>query len=304
MIEYIHFTKRFGRVQAVSGLDLALRPGETLALIGPNGSGKTTTLKAALGLVRPSEGRVTVAGLDAVRDGRRARREVGYLPQRLGFPEGCTAREAMSFYARLRGVDVAEVDPLLARVGLLHAAERVAETFSGGMKQRLGIAAALLGRPRALVLDEPTAALDPTGSLEVRDLVAGIRAEGTTVFLSSHDLAEVAALADRVAVFVGGRLAALGNMGELVRAFALPARMNVGVPDWTHDPREAAERGGARVVAWEQGTLRCEVAAGGEAAVLEALRGASVRTTEITVRAPDLEDVYRAATSGSGCLAA
>lgn len=300
MIEYFRFTKRFGRVEAVSMLDLALRPGETLALIGPNGSGKTTTLKAALGLVRPTAGRVAVGGLDAVHDGRRARTSVGYLPQRLGFPEGCTARQSMRFYARLRGADPREVDGLLDRVGLLHAADRVAEEFSGGMKQRLGIAAALLGRPPALVLDEPTAALDPTGSLEVRDLVAGIRAEGTTVLLSSHDLAEVAALADRVAVFVGGRLAALGAPGELARRFALPARLAVGVPDWTHDPRAAAEAGGARILAWEAGTLRCEVPAGGEGAVLEALRGAGITTTQLTVRSPDIEDVYRAATAASG----
>ena len=296
MIEYVHFTKRFGRVVAVAGLELRVAPGETLALIGPNGSGKTTTLKAALGLVRPTGGRVEVEGLDAVRAGREARARLGYLPQRLSFPEGCTAREAMRFYARLRRADAGDCDRLLERVGLLGAADRVAEEFSGGMKQRLGIAVALLGRPRALILDEPTAALDPTGSLDVRDLVAGIRAEGTTVVLSSHDLAEVAALADRVAVFVAGRMAALGPPADLVRGLAIPARVTVGVPDWTVDPREAASRAGARVVAWEAGELRCEVDAGGEAAVLDALRGAGVRTTAVTVRAPDLSDVYRAVT--------
>jgi Cu-processing system ATP-binding protein len=304
MIEYLRFTKRFGTVRAVSDLDLAVRPGETLALIGPNGSGKTTTLKAALGLVRPTEGCVRVAGWDAVREGRRARAAVGYLPQRLAFPEGCTAREAMRLYARLRGADPGEVDGLLARVGLLAAADRPAETFSGGMKQRLGIAAALLGGPGALVLDEPTAALDPSGSLEVRDLVAAIRAEGTTVLLSSHDLAEVAALADRVAVFVDGRLAALGGPDELARGLSLPSRLSVGVPDWTVDPRPAAETAGAHAVTWEAGTLHCQVAPGGEARVLESLRGAGVGTTTITVRTPGLEEVYRAATAPPGGRAA
>ena len=218
MIQYHRFTRRFGRVVAVSALDLEVRPGETLALIGPNGSGKSTTLKASLGLVRPSEGRVTVAGEDVATAGRSARARLGYLPQRLSFPEGCRAREVLQFFARLRGVPLSECDALLDRVGLLDAAERVADGFSGGMKQRLGLAVALLGSPDALVLDEPTAALDPTGSLMVRDLIADIRAEGTTVLLSSHDLGEVAALADRVAIFMAGRLVALGSPRELAQS--------------------------------------------------------------------------------------
>jgi len=215
MIVYDVFAKRYGRTVAVSGLSLEVREGETLALIGPNGSGKTTTLKAALGLVRPTAGSVRVAGEDVATHGRRARGRLGYLPQRLAFPEGCTGREVLAFYARLRGADGASVPALLERVGLLDAADREVDGFSGGMSQRLGLAVALLGSPRALVLDEPTAALDPTGSLAVRDLVRSIAREGTTVFLSSHDLAEVAALADRVGVFVAGELAALGTPSEL-----------------------------------------------------------------------------------------
>jgi Cu-processing system ATP-binding protein len=296
MIRYSGFTKRFGKVAAVSGLDLEVRAGEALALIGPNGSGKTTTLKAALGLVRATAGSVTVDGLDAFADGRRARARLGYLPQRLSFPEGCGAREVMRFHARLRGADRAGVDALLDRVGLLDAADRTAEEFSGGMKQRLGIAVALLGSPGALVLDEPTAALDPTGSLSVRDLIAGIHAEGTTVLLSSHDLGEVSALADRLAVFVAGKLVALGTPGELVRELGLHARIQVGIAGWLPDPRQAAERAGARNVDWIGSTLRCEVPPGREAAVLEALREAGSQLTEITVRTPDLEDIYRAVT--------
>ena len=222
MILYENFAKQFGKVVAVRDLDLHVREGETLALIGPNGSGKTTTLKGALGLVRPSGGRVHVAGADVVTDGRVARARLGYLPQQLSFPEGCSAREVMRLYARLRGVAAAEIEMLLDRVGLLDAADRNADGFSGGMRQRLGLAISLLGRPRALVLDEPTAALDPGGSLLVRDLIESIRAEGTTVLLSSHDLAEVEALADRVAVFIAGRLVALGTPDDLAHALGLP----------------------------------------------------------------------------------
>lgn len=214
MIRYEGFAKRFGDVVAVAGLDLEVRAGETLALIGPNGSGKSTTLKAAVGLALPTAGRVLVDGIDAAH-GPAARARLGYLPQRLTFPEGVTAREAMRFYARLRGTDPGKVDSLLSRVGLADAANRIIDGFSGGMRQRLGLAIALLGQPRGLVLDEPSAALDPTGALLVRDLIAEIRAEATTVLLSSHDLGEVAALADRVGVFVGGRLRATGTLAEL-----------------------------------------------------------------------------------------
>ena len=214
MIRYEGFAKSYGRVLAVTGLDLEVRVGETLALIGPNGSGKSTTLKAAVGLVRPTRGRVLVDGVDAAQ-GPGARARLGYLPQRISFPEGVTAGEAMRFYARLRGSPVAEVECLLERVGLTHAAGRATDGFSGGMRQRLGLAIAMLGRPQVVLLDEPSAALDPTGALLVRDLIAEIAAEETTVLLSSHDLAEVDALADRVAIFASGRVSASGTIAEL-----------------------------------------------------------------------------------------
>jgi Cu-processing system ATP-binding protein len=214
MIRYEGFAKSFGRVVAVAGLDLELGAGETLGLIGPNGSGKSTTLKAAVGLVRPTGGRVLVDSLDAAGEPQ-VRDRLGYLPQRLSFPEGVTARDLIRFYARLRGAGPGDADALLERVGLADAAARMTDGFSGGMRQRLGLAIALLAHPRALVLDEPSAALDPSGALLVRDLIGEIGAEGTTVLLSSHDLAEVEALADRVAIFVAGKAVAVGTPTEL-----------------------------------------------------------------------------------------
>ncbi|HEX6939911.1 MAG TPA: ABC transporter ATP-binding protein [Longimicrobiales bacterium] len=221
MIRYERFTKRYGAIEAVSGLDLEVREGETLALIGPNGSGKTTTLKAAVGLVRPTAGRVTIAGRDARCADARARETIGYLPQRLSFPPRSTGREVLAFFARLRDAAPGEIERRIEQVGLGSAADRPVEGYSGGMRQRLGVAAALLGRPRALILDEPTAALDPTAALALRDLIRDVRAEGTTVLLSSHDLAEVAALADRIAIFVRGHLAALGTAGHLAALLGL-----------------------------------------------------------------------------------
>ena len=218
MIRYESLSKRYGGILAVDALDLEIRRGETVALVGPNGSGKTTTLKALVGLVRPTSGRVLVGGFDATSAGPAARSRLGYLPQRLSFPDGSTARETLRLYARLRGADPREVSQLLERVELADAADRDIDAFSGGMRQRLGLAIALLGRPLALVLDEPSAALDPSGALLVRDLIRDIATEGTTVLLSSHDLGYVAALADRIAIFVGGRLRASGSLPVLEAA--------------------------------------------------------------------------------------
>jgi ABC-type multidrug transport system ATPase subunit len=215
MIRYHQFGKRFGTIVAATEIDIAVSSGETLGLIGPNGSGKTTTLKALVGLVRPSTGRVTVDGKDAATAGREVRRLVGYLPQRLALPDGVTARNALRLCARLRGADPGDVEALLARVELENAADRVVDGFSGGMRQRFGLAAALIGAPRILAFDEPSAALDPTGALLVRDLVTEARARGTTIILSSHDLTEVAVLADRIAVFAAGRVRAVGTLAEL-----------------------------------------------------------------------------------------
>jgi Cu-processing system ATP-binding protein len=308
MIRYVGFAKRFGNFVAVHGLDLAIERGETVAVIGPNGSGKTTTLKAALGLVRPTSGTVRVAGHDVIRAGRQARARLGYLPQRLTFPEGSTAREALTLFARVRGADQGEIGRLLDRVGLVEAADRPAETFSGGMRQRLGLAIALLGGPSALILDEPTAALDPSGALMVRDLVETIREEGTTVLISSHDLAEVSALADRIAIFVGGRIAAVGSQDELVRTLGLVARLRVECPALVAEDRADPEmagpqrlaavlvRAGGRRIRWEDGAVRCELEPGHESAVLEALRQVELPVTGISIERPGLEEIYRAVT--------
>jgi Cu-processing system ATP-binding protein len=215
VILYEGFTKSFGSVQAVHNLNLEVVKGETLALVGPNGSGKTTTLKAALGLVLPTSGSVSVCGARVDPRVSRTRGRVGYLPQRLSFPEGCTATEVLRLYARLRDVASDTIPELLDRVGLASDASRFTDCYSGGMRQRLGIAVALLGSPDILILDEPTSALDPSGAIVVRDIIRGIAAGGTTVVLSSHDLAEVEALADRVAIFVDARLRAIGTLREL-----------------------------------------------------------------------------------------
>jgi ABC-type multidrug transport system ATPase subunit len=293
VIRYEGFAKRFGPVEAVRELDLAVGDGETLALIGPNGSGKTTCLKAAVGLVRPSSGTVRVLGLDPFLRPA-ARERLGYLPQRLGFPEAATGLEVMRFHARLRHARPAAVGELLERFGLAGAAGRRTDTFSGGMRQRLGLAVAMLGDPSALVLDEPSAALDPSASLSVRDALRDLGDEGRTIAFASHDLAEVGALADRVAVFDEGEVRALGTPRQLAERLGLPSRLRLGAPGVASAAAEAARRAGAQAVAVSGDGISCEIPPGRAPAVLEALRLIGVPMAALTVTEPDVEDVYRA----------
>ena len=160
--QWVEVTKRYGPLVAVEDVCLALRPGEVTALVGHNGAGKTTLIKLLLGLIRPSAGRVEVQGQDpAGRGGAQARRTLGFLPENVAFHGAMTAVELMAFYARLKGCSPAGNADLLARVGIAAAARRRVATYSKGMRQRLGIAQALIGEPRLLLFDEPTSGLDP-----------------------------------------------------------------------------------------------------------------------------------------------
>jgi Cu-processing system ATP-binding protein len=217
MIEIQHLTKRFGDFCAVDDISLRISEGETFALLGPNGSGKTTALKCLVGLIAPSAGRILVDRIDVWKREREARRLMSFLPQHVGFHETLTAREVLEFYCRLRKLPLDRVDRMLAHptLNLNGSADRAVGQFSGGMIQRLGIAVALLPDAPVLILDEPTASLDPEGALRFREVLASLKQEGRTIIFSSHVLSDVNALADRVAIMVGGRMAALESVETL-----------------------------------------------------------------------------------------
>jgi ABC-2 type transport system ATP-binding protein len=219
-IEATGLTKRYDAVVAVDDLSFRVQPGEIYGLLGPNGAGKTTTILMLLGLSEPSAGTARVVGLDPAREPLEVKRRVGYLPDAVGFYGRLSGRENLAYTARLNGLDPAGVEEriteLLGQVNLLDAADRPAEGYSRGMLQRLGVADALIKDPDVLILDEPTASIDPSGVAELLSLIRRLADErGLAILLSSHLLSQVQQLCDRVGIFSRGRLIAEGALAEL-----------------------------------------------------------------------------------------
>jgi ABC-2 type transport system ATP-binding protein len=224
-IEASGLTKRFGSILALDRLDLVVPRGSVFGLLGPNGAGKTTTIRILTGLARPTAGNAFVAGIEVGPDEPELRRRLGYLDQDPRFYGWMTGRELLELVGRLHGLAGSElrsrVDEMLARTGLTAAARRRIGGYSGGMRQRLGIAQALLHRPEILILDEPVSSLDPEGRRDLLELIAGLRGEATVVF-STHLLADVERICDRVAILDRGRLVTEGPLEELLAAHARP----------------------------------------------------------------------------------
>ncbi|HEY8466393.1 MAG TPA: ABC transporter ATP-binding protein [Solirubrobacterales bacterium] len=221
--------KRYGRLEALRGVSLEVAPGEVVGLLGPNGAGKSTLAKIAAGLVRPTAGSAEVAGHPAGSAGARA--AVGYLAELFRFPAWMGADELLRLHQRLAGSDggARERVELLELVGLGHAARVRVGEMSKGMQQRLGIAQALIGSPRLLLLDEPTSALDPAGRRVVRELLEDVRGRGIAVLLSSHLLGEVERVCDSVAILFAGEVVARGRPAELARPRGVEIETDAGV---------------------------------------------------------------------------
>ena len=242
-------TKLYGSVEALKGVDLEVGDGELFGLLGPNGAGKSTLVKIAVGLVRATEGEAEVAGARA--GSRAARAEVGYLAELFRFPAWYTADEVLGLHQKLAGSDggAAERQRLLELVALADARDVRVGGMSKGMQQRLGIAQALVGSPRLLLLDEPTSALDPAGRRIVRVLLEELRSQGVSVLLNSHLLSEIELVCDRVAILRAGEVVSAGSPAELSRPRGVEIETDEGTRTIEGATREDAPRLVAEAVA-------------------------------------------------------
>lgn len=231
-------TKKYNGFTAVDNLDFVVQAGEIFGLLGPNGAGKTTTILMLLGLSEPSSGSVRVVGLDPTRNPLRVKRQVGYVPDNVGFYTNMTGRENLRYTANLNQMEEKEADSriqlLLEQVGLDSAGDAKVGTYSRGMRQRLGIADALVKDPRVLILDEPTIGIDPEGLKEILELIRNLREErNVTVLLSSHLLHQVQSICDRVGIFVRGRMIARGPVAQLAEQITgAETTLELAVDDW------------------------------------------------------------------------
>jgi Cu-processing system ATP-binding protein len=279
-------TKRFGEVAALTGVSLSVAPGERVALLGHNGAGKSTLMKIILGLIPSTSGAVTIC--DAAPGSAAARRAVAYLPENVAFHPALTGLEQIRHYLRLRGESPALAQELLEKVGLAHAARRRIGTYSKGMRQRVGLAQALIGHPRLLVLDEPTSGLDPVSRREFYALLDELAAHGASILLSSHALTEVEARTDRIVILSKGHLVAEGTLADLRRRADLPVTLHV-----TARNGYATDIGkilpGAILV---DGALHLTCPQSEKLATLGRIAGLGDKVADLDVLPPSLEDLY------------
>jgi Cu-processing system ATP-binding protein len=284
--------KKFGELTAVDGLSLTVAPGEVVALLGPNGSGKTTTIRCIAGLLNSDAGTISIAGRDLKRHYRESRRHFTYLPQQALFQPQLTVREVARFHSALRGLTPAAAETALAQSGLpATALDRPCGQLSGGMRQRLGLTLCRLGEPDLMLFDEPTANLDPQGALEFRRQAADWRDAGRAILLSTHVLADVESLASRVVVLVDGCPVADEPVSRLRERLSRTARLRVGVVEPREAHVEAALASGA-----SEARLNCKsvlITAPEErrVAIIESF-GRLGPVLEFETERPALEDIY------------
>ena len=285
-------TKRYRHLTAVDQLNMRVEAGERIALVGHNGAGKTTLMKLMLGLVRPSAGSIQVLGTaPSAANAARFRRKLGFLPENVAFDEALTGFGLLRFYARLKGCPPAECVSLLERVGLHGAADARVRTYSKGMRQRLGLAQALLGSPRVLLLDEPTGGLDPGLRQRFYEIIESLKAKGAAVVLSSHLLTELEARTERIIIMARGRIVAEGSVSKLRRESRLPLRFHLMTAGGNG---RVLERFAQATDLTVNGASNISFTAAPEdkMAVVQAIGELGNHVRDIEVISPSLDDVY------------
>ncbi|HEY79948.1 MAG TPA: ABC transporter ATP-binding protein [Anaerolineae bacterium] len=299
VIETRNLTKRYNGVVAVDGLNLTIHEGEIFGMLGPNGSGKTTTILMLLGLTEPTSGQVRVLGLDPARQPLSVKAQVGYIPDQVGFYDDLTAVENLMYTAKLNGIPRKEaltrIDQTLERLGLAEVKDRAVKTYSRGMRQRLAVADVLIKQPRMIIMDEPTQGLDPEGAHEFLKIIRDLKENGITVLLASHLLHQVQSVCDRVGLFNQGRMATSGTVEELAQKYMAGGYRIELEATGDRAAIEKALKGvqGVTEVAY-LGRNRYEVRAKGDlrAETARAVVLADGGLLSLHVEAPSLDDIY------------
>ncbi len=280
-------TKRYGEVHALTDVSLEVAPGERVALLGHNGAGKSTLMKIVLGLIGYDSGTVSIEG--AAPGSPAARRITAYLPENAAFHPALTGRELVCQYLRLRGQPASQAGALLDRVGLAHAADRRIGTYSKGMRQRVGLAQALIGQPALMVLDEPTSGLDPVSRREFYALIDDLAHAGASVLLSSHALTEVEARTDRLVILSRGRIVAAGTLGDLRDRAGLPLQATV-------TPAPGAMAALRAVLPqdtdWRDGRGHLLLPVTAKMGFLARIAALGPQVADVEIAPPSLEDIY------------
>ncbi len=283
----IGVSKKFKSVEALKNVSLNVEPGERVALLGHNGAGKTTLFRIALGFLPADCGSVEVLGNQP--GSREARKAISYLPENVAFPKMLTGTEIVSYYAKLKNAQMADVRTALESVDLADAADRRCGTYSKGMRQRLGLAQALVGNPKLLLLDEPTSGLDPLSRQRFYEIVSDISNKGSAVLLSSHGLSELEAKTDRIAILRDGALVADAPLSQLQKSANLPIRIRVSS---TPDNVENVHRhfGGQRL---NGATVEFECAQPAKMKNLAAIADLGDVVKDVELSPPSLDEIYR-----------
>ncbi|WP_411833811.1 ABC transporter ATP-binding protein [Pseudoxanthomonas mexicana] len=284
--------KHYGALRAVDGVDLDIPQGEIFGLIGHNGAGKSTLFKLMLGLEQLSTGSIHIGGAPIGGRGFRAlRRQLGYLPENVVLYDNLDGLETLRFFARLKGAPLADCPAMLARVGLEHAGKRPVREYSKGMRQRLGFAQALLGKPRVLFLDEPTNGLDPQAIRDFYAQLQALKATGVTIVITSHILAELQERVDRLAILASGRLQAVGSVQALRERTGLPLIVEIDLPEAGREAAAQALREATGVQPEAlPGGLRLLCPRERKMALLAAL--APLGAHDLRLQEPSLEDMF------------
>lgn len=301
LIEVRDLAKEYETTKAVDGVDLVVRAGEIFGLLGPNGAGKTTTILMLLGLTEPTRGSVRVCGFDPARQAVAVKRKVGYLPDAVGFYSNLTARQNLRYTARLNEInrDTAadRIDELLEDVGLADSGDHRVGTFSRGMKQRLGVADVLLKDPEVVILDEPTASIDPAGVVEILGVINKLaHRDGRAVLLSSHLLSQVQEVCDRVGIFVAGKMVAEGTPDELAAGLTDAAAVYEVWADTDDDTLESAlthDGGPIGITPTGVGKWRISLPDGDIASMVRSLVARGIDIRQIRDMGSNLDQIYQ-----------